>query len=310
MGPTDVHPPKPVPPPTTAAPPAENFNLTEIGYKMVPMYDQAALDITRLLTVRRPYLNRIVRLFNKQIRRDIYNIYGLVWLCREVTDNHQGQDAYALLLDLAKETYTALERGYSTNPVIHAFQLTALNYQIGKSLLKPFFASLAMDLKPRHHNQASYQQYLHGSAEVLALMCLKVSCQDDEAQFQALQAAVKQLAAAYQKINFLCRLSIDLDEYGRGYFPGLEAGRFSEAYKQAIIQEITNDLEPLPPYIKQMPSQAQLAVTASYNYHIALLAKLEATPATVIRHEVVGLPEHQKIKLLATSITRHRLSRS
>lgn len=315
MDAADVRPPQLTPPTRPAPPPSDpitedNFNLSEFGYNMEAMYDQTALDITRMITLHTAYLNRLVRLCNKRIRHDYYNLYSLIWLSRQTADNRQGEDAYNLLLDLAKETYAALQRGYSSNPIIHAFQLTALNYQIDKPLLTAFFASLAMDLKPRHHNQASYEQYLYGSAEVPALMCLKIACQGDAAQYNSLKADAQRLGAAYQKINFLCRLSVDLDEFGRGYFPGLEAGRFSEAYKRAIIREIMTDLEPMPSYLKQLPGFVQLAATASFNYQLALLARLEATPATIIRHQVIGLPEHQKLKLLATAITRHRLSRN
>ena len=42
-------------------------------------------------------------------------------------------------------------------------------YLIGK-----FFNSMEMDLDKKNYNDKPYNEYIHGSAEVVGLMCLKV----------------------------------------------------------------------------------------------------------------------------------------
>ena len=71
------------------------------------------------------------RLLGAGVRQDVENIYGLVRLADEIVD---GVAAYAgvsekeirrLLDELEEETEAAMQRGYSTNLVVHAFALTA-----------------------------------------------------------------------------------------------------------------------------------------------------------------------------------------
>lgn len=85
------------------------------------------------------------RFFGKQIQPHIYAVYGLVRIADEIVDTYKGPDAEALLDDLEKKTtYATLRSGYSTNPIVHAFGLTAQRYGITKQLIKPFFDSMRM----------------------------------------------------------------------------------------------------------------------------------------------------------------------
>ena len=178
------------------------------------------------------------RLFSRAIRPHIYAIYGLVRISDEVVDVYRGDDSLTLLRELEAEVYATMERGYSTNPVVHAFSQTATKFGIGEQLIRPFFDSMAMDMTPTDYTQELYEQYIYGSAEVIGLMCLKVFVDGHQARYAELESGARALGSAYQKVNFLRDMAADYSELGRVYFPGVSFEQFDEQAKQMIIQDI------------------------------------------------------------------------
>ena len=203
-----------------------------------------------------------------------------------------------MLNELEAETYHALERGYSANPIVHAFQDTAHHFDITTVLLKPFFASMRTDLTAKTFTQQQYQDYIYGSAEVVGLMCLKVFCNGNQARYDHLQAGASKLGAAYQKVNFLRDIAQDHTDLGRMYFPGVQFEDFDEAQKTAIIEDIEADFAAALPYMRQLPKGAKSAVLASYRYYNALLIKLKQTPVQTIKTKRVRISNARKVALL------------
>lgn len=237
------------------------------------------------------------------LRDDVYAIYGLVRIADEIVDSYGGQDARELLDGLEQETYLALARGYSTNPVVHAFQLTAGAYGITSSLIRPFFASMRTDIKPpRHFSQKAYEAYIHGSAEVVGLMCLKVFVLGDKQQYKMLRPGAVRLGAAFQKVNFLRDFASDSHELGRVYFPNVANRWLDEAEKAAIIADIQTDFTTAKAYVSALPSNARTAVAISYVYYQALLDKLSRTPASTICTERIRISNIRKLWLMARTI--------
>ncbi len=162
-------------------------------------------------------------LLDKSIRNNIYSIYGFVRFADEIVDTFHGHDKEFLLEDFKKQTYSAIEHRISLNPILNSFQHTVNEYQIDHKLIETFLNSMEMDLqRSQGYTQASYDQYILGSAEVVGLMCLKVFCFGDDTQYQKLKFEAMKLGAAFQKINFLRDLNEDYHELGRVYFPGIE----------------------------------------------------------------------------------------
>lgn len=238
------------------------------------------------------------RLFSKPIRQHIYNIYGLTRIADEIVDTYKGGEAKTVLDELERETYAALQRHYSANPIVHAFQDTARQFGIDASLLQPFFASMRTDLTKQTFTQKEYAQYIHGSAEVVGLMCLRVFCKGNGEQYLQLAPGASKLGAAYQKVNFLRDLAADHNELQRCYFPGVTYAGFDEATKQAIIADIRADFAIAAPTIKELPVGARRAVRASYRYYTALLDKLEHTAAATIKKRRVRISNARKLSLL------------
>lgn len=248
-------------------------------------------------------------MLEKGLRNPVRNIYGFVRLADEIVDTFHHADQAILLKELETETWRAIERGISINPVLHAFQLTVNKYQIDHNLIKAFLKSMEMDLFQKDHAVESYQQYIYGSAEVVGLMCLKVFCNGDEASYQKLKGPAKYLGAAFQKVNFLRDLKSDFDERGRLYFPGLQAVQaFDYSVKKEIEAEIEVDFKEALKGIVQLPTGARLGVYIAYVYYKALFGKIKKLKPKSIVEKRIRVSNPMKFMLLAKSYVRVRMN--
>ncbi len=249
------------------------------------------------------------RLFDKTIRPDIYNVYGLVRIADEIVDTYHVKDAKVLLDDLEKEVYAAIERGYSVNPIVHAFQITANSAGITQELIKPFFASMRTDLGAVRLNQKQYQDYIYGSAEVVGLMCLKVFVAGNQKQYEDLRPGAQRLGAAYQKVNFLRDFAHDSQVLNRSYFPAVDYKTFNDAAKAKIIKDIEADFAAAEPYVKKLPQNARAAVATSYRYYSELLKALQSASVNDIKTNRIRLPNAKKLAIFVQTGTSQKLLR-
>jgi len=247
------------------------------------------------------------RLFPKPMRQHIYNIYGMVRLADEIVDSYGGNDAAKLLSDLEQETYQAIQRGFSSNLVLHAFAETACTYNFDTELIRAFYVSMHIDADPTAYNPARYAEYIYGSAEVVGLMCLKVFCDGNQSLYDELAPGARALGSAFQKVNFLRDIHADHQQLGRYYFPAGSYEQFDDAIKQQILQDIRQDFGTALPAIRRLPYAARPPVMAAYRYYAKLLGKLEAAPAEVIRMQRLRIGEGSKLVILAMTIIRERL---
>ena len=140
---------------------------------------------------------------DRTLHQHIYAIYGFVRFADEVVDTFHEHDKKWLLDNFREQTYDAIERGISLNPVLNSFQATVNEFNIDRNLIDTFLKSMEMDINPREYDSRSYDEYILGSAEVVGLMCLKVFCYGDQKQYEALSPEAMKLGSAFQKINFL-----------------------------------------------------------------------------------------------------------
>ena len=274
------------------------------------LYDDVSYENSKHLTLRySTSFGMSSRLFPKAMQKHIYAIYGLVRIADEIVDTYKGADAAQLLDDLETITYASINSGYSTNPVVHAFARTAAMYGIDKPLIAPFFASMRMDLHPQTYTPSYYQKYIHGSAEVVGLMCLKVFLGGDQERYAMLRDGAAALGSAYQKVNFLRDMAADYKELGRLYFPGVTYDAFDEMAKRAIVDDIKQDFTKALPALRQLPVSSRRATMMSYVYYSELLSKLEATPAEVIKTTRIRLPSRRKLTLMVRTLLREGVKR-
>lgn len=245
---------------------------------------------------------------DKKFHLPIYGIYGFVRYADEIVDTFHEHDKKILLEEFKRETYSAIERKLSLNPVLHAFQLIVNEYNIDRESIDAFLKSMEMDLYDIKYDTALYNEYIYGSAEVVGLMCLRVFCKGNDAQYQSLVKPARALGAAFQKINFLRDIKSDYQDRGRVYFPDVDFLNFSNEDKLKIEQDIKADFDLGYEGIKQLPKGAKLGVYIAYIYYIQLFKKIKsATPSQVLSTRI-RVPDKQKLALLFTSYFRFQLN--
>ena len=257
------------------------------------------------------------RLLAAQTRMQIETIYALVRLADEIVDgvavaaDVPRQEIGELLNELEADTERALRTGYSTNLVVHAFALTARSTGIGTDLTRPFFASMRADLDQAEHTEASFNDYVFGSAEVIGLMCLQCflyggSLPDD--QLKRLREGAQRLGAAFQKVNFLRDLAQDFEALGRSYFPGVTVAAFSEADKNRILDGIDADLLVSGAAVAELPRNCRAAVALAQELFAELARRLRSTPAEQLRTTRVRVPNPVKARIAARAVFTRRVS--
>ncbi|WP_307793903.1 phytoene/squalene synthase family protein [Actinotalea soli] len=253
------------------------------------------------------------RLLDARSRTHIRNVYALVRLADEVVDGataEAGGDvttARRLLDRLEEEALEAVEVGYSTNVLVHAYARTARTAGFGADLTVPFFASMRMDLEQTAHDAASLAAYIYGSAEVVGLMCLRVFLLDEpaavrDARYAELTPGARALGAAFQKINFLRDLADDADRLGRSYFVDVDPAHLTEEQKAEILADIDTDLRVAATALPQLPRPARRAVGVAYGLFAELTSRLAATPAVEIARTRIRVPGPVKLRVAAQAL--------
>jgi 15-cis-phytoene synthase len=250
-----------------------------------------------------------VWLLRKKYRPAIYAIYGFVRFADEIVDTFHDQDKRALLERFRKETFEAIEKEMSPNPILHSFQWVVNRYKIGHDLIEAFLKSMDMDLYKTTFNRAEYQEYIYGSAEVVGLMCLRVFYEGDDAGYESLVPPARKLGEAFQKVNFLRDMQSDFEERGRVYFPNVDYNTFSEKEKLEIEEELRADFADALPGIKNLKKDVRLGVFLAYRYYLELLRKIEPASPQSLTSQRFRVSDNKKLHLLVSCWLKHHLNR-
>ncbi len=245
-----------------------------------------------------------------EMRPAIRNIYGFVRFADEIVDTFHNYDKKALLSLFREDTYKAIGQGISFNPVLHSFQNTVREYKIDLELIDAFLDSMAMDLDYRNYQDAGFQKYIYGSAEVVGLMCLKVFCEGDQKKYEELIAPARALGAAFQKINFLRDLKSDFHERGRIYFPNVNFfTSFDKKIKVQIEEDIEADFFLALKGIRQLPASSSFGVYIAYIYFYRLLQKIHKLEPKKVLEQRVRVSNPEKVLIFFSSWLKFRLNR-
>jgi phytoene synthase len=249
-----------------------------------------------------------ISFLQKDIQKPIYAIYGFVRFADEIVDTFHDYDKRFLLDDFKRQTYDAIERGISLNPILNSFQWAVNKYQIPLNLIDTFLDSMEMDLDKNIYDKINYEKYILGSAEVVGLMCLKIFVNGDEKEYERLTYYAMKLGSAFQKINFLRDLKDDYQALGRTYFPGIDMENFNQKVKDEIEEDIKKEFEIGFDGIKMLPKNARFGVYMAYTYYFKLFQKIKSTKPEVILNTRIRIPNNKKVSLLFTSYIRHNLN--
>lgn len=249
------------------------------------------------------------RLLSKNIRKDIYNIYGFVRFADEIVDSFHDYNKTELFNDFSIDLEKALHNKIHLNPILNSFQHTFHKYSIDKNLVDSFMKSMRMDLtKKKYSTVEEYKEYIYGSADVVGLMCLKVFVQGNANMYKKLKNSAMKLGSAFQKVNFLRDLKADKEDLNRTYFPNTKFEKLSESEKNEIINDIESDFNEGLEGIKELPLDAKFGVFMAYRYYNQLLKKLKKTPATEIINKRIRVPNLKKLELLTRSYVKYQLN--
>ena len=97
-----------------------------------------------------------IQLLDKRMHDPIYSIYGFVRLADEIVDTFHAHEPARLLKAFRAETEEALQRCFSLNPVLNAFQAVVHQYHIDPETIELFLQSMETDLERDRHFQISY----------------------------------------------------------------------------------------------------------------------------------------------------------
>ncbi len=270
---------------------------------MEAVYHNTAFKVSKVIT--NSYSTSFslgIRVFSPYYRDAIYAVYGYVRLADEIVDSFHNYEKKLLLDDFRRETFEAINRGISTNPVINSFQVAVNKYGIDLKYVQDFLNSMEMDLSNNYYEPKVYDDYIYGSAEVVGLMCLKVFCYGHPGLFEELLGSAKSLGSAFQKVNFLRDIKSDLAERGRIYLPGVnEKTNITDANKRKLEENIHAEFESALKGIKRLPAGVKLGVYSAYLYYLGLFNKIRKSDVELLLRKRVRVSNFSKIALLIKS---------
>jgi phytoene/squalene synthetase len=248
-----------------------------------------------------------IRLLHSDLRQPIYNIYGFVRFADEIVDTFHEFDKASLLADFKKETYEAIQRRISLNPILNSFQKTVNEYNIAHELVKAFFHSMEMDLSQKTYDTRNFNEYVYGSAEVVGLMCLYVFCEGKNEVYEKLKFSARSLGAAFQKVNFLRDIKADYTGLCRMYFPGCDFNNFTEQDKKQIEADIYRDFKTAYSGIIKLPLKSRFGVYVAYKYYLSLFKKIKNLEPARVLEARIRIPDYKKAMIVLRAGVKNHL---
>ena len=276
---------------------------------MIDLYHKISVDASKNVTqLYSTSFSMGIKLLDKNIHDDIFSIYGFVRLADEIVDTFHEYPKSEMLQEFKEDTYKALDRKISVNPILHAFQMVVNKYSIDRDLIDKFLLSMEQDLNDIQYSSDGYKEYIVGSAEVVGLMCLKVFVNGDNELYFNLEEPARKLGAAFQKINFLRDVKADYQELGRTYFPGVDLEKFTPDEKLKIEEDIQDDFECALEGIIKLPSSSRLGVYVAYRYYFSLFKKIKKVSSDRLMEERIRVPNTKKILITFKSMFQNQFN--
>ena len=275
---------------------------------MIQLFHTTSENCSRIVTENySTSFSSAIKMLHKDLRAPICNIYGFVRFADEIVDTFHEHDKAFLLGQFKKETYDAIERGISLNPILNSFQLTVKEYNIDHSLIDAFFRSMEMDLERNSYDPAAYKEYIYGSAEVVGLMCLYIFCEGKQPLYEKLKVSASALGAAFQKVNFLRDFKADHNDLSRVYFPGCDFTNFTPADKKKIEEDILHDFQEAYGGIVKLPLKARFGVYVAYKYYFSLFKKIRKMEPASVLEKRIRIPNYYKAMIIFRAGVKNQL---
>jgi len=274
----------------------------------IDLFHKVSYDCSRVVTENySTSFSSAIQLLHKDLRVPIYNIYGFVRFADEIVDTFHQHNKIDLLDQFKAETFSAIEKDISLNPILNSFQKTVNQFAIDLQLIHAFFKSMESDLTQNNYDRQGYEEYIYGFAEVVGIMCLYVFCEGDARQYEKLKSHARALGAAFQKVNFLRDIQYDFNDLSRLYFPGCDFHNFTEKDKVKIEGDIALDFKNAYQGILSLPIKARFGVYVAYKYYYSLFKKIRAIHHKEILRQRIRIPNYQKAFIILRASVKNGL---
>ena len=203
----------------------------------------------------------------------------------------------------------APSRRFHTDPVLHAYAGSARRCGFDPAHVRAFFASMRRDLSQREYDDAEFDAYVYGSAEVIGLLCLSVFLTSEpvpEERREQLEDGARRLGSAFQKINFLRDYGEDREGLGRTYFPALRHRPLDDALKAELVADVRRELDAARAAIPLLPASSRFAVAAAEALYRELADAVDRTPAADLTATRISVPTGTKVLVTARAARRAR----
>jgi phytoene/squalene synthetase len=275
---------------------------------MIQLFHTTSQNCSRIVTENySTSFSSAIKMLHRDLRQPIFNIYGFVRFADEIVDTFHDHDKKYLLDQFRTETYDAIKRGISLNPILNSFQRTVNEFNIDHTLIDAFFSSMEMDLSKKNYDSNGYKEYIYGSAEVVGLMCLYVFCEGKKELYEQLESSARSLGAAFQKVNFLRDIKADFSGLARVYFPGCDFNNFTELEKKQIEEDIYTDFRNAYQGIKKLPFKARFGVYVAYKYYLSLFKKIKRMEPAQVLEERIRIPNYRKAMIIFRAGVKNQL---
>ena len=128
---------------------------------MLSLYQQVCNCCSKLITEHySTSFSSAIKRLDKTMHAPIYNIYGFVRFADEIVDTFHEYPKEELLAEFKKETYQAIDRKISLNPILNSFQQTVTAFNIDRGLIESFFRSMEMDLNKANYTESEYKEII------------------------------------------------------------------------------------------------------------------------------------------------------
>ena len=275
---------------------------------MVQLFHSASENCSRIVTEKySTSFSSAIRMLHRDLRTPIFNIYGFVRFADEIVDSFHDFDKATLLAQFKQETWEAIERRISLNPILNSFQRTVNDYNIDHKLINAFFHSMEMDLRETRYDSEGYKEYIYGSAEVVGLMCLYVFCDGKQELYDKLEDPARSLGAAFQKVNFLRDFNADFNGLSRVYFPGCDFNNFSQREKEKIEADIQSDFDKAYEGILRLPMKSRFGVYVAFKYYLSLFRKIKRLQPASVLQQRIRIPNYRKALIILRASVKNQL---
>lgn len=273
------------------------------------LYHKNNLDCSRITTHNYSTTFSLgLRVMNRKYSEGIYCLYGFLRYADEIVDTFFDQDQRAIFEEFREETFKAIDRKFSINPIIDSFQMAVHKYKIDRELVDAFLLSMELDLTHDVYSPELLKTYIYGSAEVVGLMCLRVFYYDEPEKYETLKAPIQKLGIALQKVNFLRDANDDFQDKGRIYFQDIDFSNFTAETKKQLEAEIEADFQESMVGIRQLKKSVRLGVYLVYTYYMHLLKEIKKAHPDEILKKRYRISNTKKSVLLVNAYLKNALN--